>query len=225
MGMGDMDKTLVIGFYAEGTTDIRFLSKVILRTTEQIILNRSPSIISVLEPFPIEVDKTGDRVQEIRQAASKATGYNILIIHADADDKTDEKAFKERINPGFKSVQQDENEEFCKNLVAIVPVQMTEAWMVADKEALKEELGTQKNNQELGLTFPLKQVEKIADPKSKIQEIIRIALPARRRKLQISSLYSPLGQQVSLDILEQLPSYLKFKKNLTNALIKLNYIK
>lgn len=61
-----------------------------------------------------------------------------------------------------------------------------------------------------------------------VQEIIRIAfkdLPARKRKVQISSLYSPLGQQVRLDILEQLPSYLKFKTNLTNALIKLNYIK
>jgi hypothetical protein len=128
-----------------------------------------------------------------------------------------------------KSVQQDKNDEFCRNLVAIVPVQMTEAWMIADKEVLKEELGTQKNNQELGLTFPLKQVEKIADPKSKIQEIIRIAfkdLPTRRRRrIQISSLYSPLGQQVSLDILEQLPSYLKFKESLTNALIELNYIK
>jgi hypothetical protein len=70
-----MNNTLVIGFYAEGPTDIRFLSKVILRTTEQIILNRSPSIISVHEPFPIEVKKTGDRVQDIRQAAAKAYGY------------------------------------------------------------------------------------------------------------------------------------------------------
>ncbi|WP_069471370.1 DUF4276 family protein [Candidatus Marithrix sp. Canyon 246] len=119
-------------------------------------------------------------------------------------------------------------EEFCKDLLAIVPVQMTEAWMLADKEALKEELGTQKNNQKLGLSFPLKQVEKIADPKSKIQEIIRIAfkdLPTNKRRVQISSLYSPLGQQVRLDILEKLPSYIKFKTNLTNTLIKLNYIR
>jgi hypothetical protein len=224
-----MNNTLVIAFYAEGTTDIRFLSKIILRTTEQIILNRSQSIISVLEPFPIEVEKMGNRVQEIRQAAAKAYGYNILIIHADADYEIDEKAFKERINPGFESVQLDKTEEeFCKDLLAIVPVQMTEAWMLADKEALKEELGTQKNNRELGLSFPLKQVEKIANPKSKIQEIIRIAfkdLPIHKRRIQISSLYSPLGQQVSLDILEKLPSYLKFKTNLTNILIKLNYIR
>jgi len=224
-----MNNTLVIGLYAEGVTDIRFLSKVILRVTEQIILNRGSSVVSVLEPFPIEVEKTNDRIQEIRQAAAKATGYNILIIHADADDKTDKKAFKERIIPGFDSVQQDKSGTLCKNLIAIVPVQMTEAWMLADKEVLKEELGTHKNNQELGLTFPLKQVEKIADPKSKIQEIIKIAfkdLPTRRkRKIQIGSLYLPLGQQVSLDILEQLPSYLKFKENLTNALIRLDYIK
>jgi len=223
-----MNKTLVIGFYAEGITDIRFLSKVILRTTEQIILNRGLSEIDVLDPFSIEVDKNGDRVLEIRQAAAKAAGYNILIIHADADDKTDAQAFKERINPGFQSVQSDKTEAFCKNLVAIVPVQMTEAWMLADKQTLKEELGTQKTFSELGLTFPLKQVEKIADPKSKIQEIIRIAfkdLPARRRRVNIGSLYSPLGQQVNLGILEQLPSYLKFTENLTNALIELNYIK
>jgi fructose/tagatose bisphosphate aldolase len=222
-----MNNTLVIAFYAEGTTDIRFLSKIILRTTEEIILNRSQSIISVLEPFPIEVKKTGDRIQEIRQAAAKAYGYNILIIHADADYEIDEKAFKERINPGFESVKLDQTEEFCKDLVAIVPVQMTEAWMLADKETLKEELGTQKNNRELGLNFPLKQLEKIADPKSKIQEIMRIAfkdLPTRKRRMQISSLYSPLGQQVRLDILEQLPSYLKFKADLTNVLIKLNFI-
>ncbi len=222
-----MNNTLVIAFYAEGTTDIRFLSKIILRTTEEIILNRSQSIISVLEPFPIEVKKTGDRIQEIRQVAAKAYGYNILIIHADADYEIDEKAFKERINPGFESVKLDKTEEFCKDLVAIVPVQMTEAWMLADKETLKEELGTQKNNRELGLNFPLKQLEKIADPKSKIQEIMRIAfkdLPTRKRRMQISSLYSPLGQQVSLEILEQLPSYLKFKADLTNVLIKLNFI-
>ncbi len=222
-----MNNTLVIAFYAEGTTDIRFLSKIILRTTEEIILNRSQSIISVLEPFPIEVQKTGDRIQEIRQAAAKAYGYNILIIHADADYEVNEKAFQERINPGFESVKLDKTEEFCKDLVAIVPIQMTEAWMLADKETLKEELGTQKNNRELGLNFPLKQLEKIADPKSKIQEIMRIAfkdLPTRKRRMQISSLYSPLGQQVSLEILEQLPSYLKFKADLTNVLIKLNFI-
>ncbi len=91
-------KTLVIAFYPEGSTDIRFLSPIILRTAEQIILNRSSSVISVLEPFPIEVDKKGDRVQQIRQAAAKAFGYNILVVHADADYKSDVRAFQERIN-------------------------------------------------------------------------------------------------------------------------------
>lgn len=100
--------------------------------------------------------------------------------------------------------------------------------MLADKDALKEELRTDKNFKELKLTFPLKQVEKIADPKAKIQQIITIAfqdLSNRRRMVNIGSLYSPLGQKINLDILEQLPSYYKFTENLTNALIKLNYIR
>ncbi len=99
-----MNDRLAIGFYAEGITDIRFLSKVISRTTEQIISNRSSFVIDIYDPSEIKVKKTGDRSLEIRQAAAaaKASGYNILIIHTDADDKTDEKAFKERIKPGFE---------------------------------------------------------------------------------------------------------------------------
>lgn len=96
-----MNNVLAIGFYPEGVTDIRFLSEVILRVTEQIILNRGSSVVSVLGPFSIEVDKTADRKQAIQDAAAKAAGCDILIVHADADDKTDKKAFKERINPGF----------------------------------------------------------------------------------------------------------------------------
>ncbi|OAD19298.1 hypothetical protein THIOM_005076 [Candidatus Thiomargarita nelsonii] len=218
--------TLVIGLYTEGETDERFLLNLIPRTLERIIEERDGSL-DVFPLFPIKVPKIGDRAKEIKLAAQSAEGYAILIVHSDADAETDERAFNERIKPCFDLVT-NADEPLCKDLVAIIPVQMTEAWMLADISPLKEQLGSDKTREELSVMFPLKYLEKMADPKSKIHEIIRMAfknLPARRRKVNIGSLYSPLGQQVNLDILEQLPSYLKFKENLTEALIRLNYLR
>ena len=219
--------TLVIGLYTEGETDERFLLNLIPRILEKIIEEREASL-DIFPLFPIKVPKNGDRAKEIMLAAQSAEGYAILIVHSDADAETDERAFNERIKPGLDLVKNTQDEALCKDVVAIIPVQMIEAWMLADIELLIKQLGSTKTRQELDLMFPLKYLEKMADPKSKINQIIRMAfkdLPARKRRVNIGSLYSPLGQQIKLDILEQLPSYLKFKENLTEALIRLNYLR
>jgi len=57
----------------------------------------------------------------------------------------------------------------------------------------------------------LSEVQKYLQTKDFDQDFLRLA----------HFIYLPLGQQVSLDILEQLPSYLKFKESLTNVLIEL----
>jgi len=218
--------TLVIGLYTEGETDERFLLNLIPRTLEKIIKERD-GLLDIFPLFPIKVPKIGDRAKEIKMAAQSAEGYAILIVHSDADTETDEQAFNERIKPGFDLVK-NADEPLCKDLIAIIPVQMTEAWMLADIESLKKQLGNTKTKPELDVRFPLKSLEKMANPKSKIHEIIKItfkSLPARKRRVNIGSLYSPLGQQVNLEFLEQLPSYLKFKKILTEALIRLNYLR
>ncbi len=153
---------------------------------------------------------------------------NTLVIGLYTEGETDELAFNERIKPGLDLVKNTQDETLCKDVIAIIPVQMIEVWMLADIELLIKQLGSTKTRQELDLMFPLKSLEKMADPKSKINQIIRMAfkdLPARKRRVNIGSLYSPLGQQIKLDILEQLPSYLKFKENLTEALIRLNYLR
>ena len=147
-----------------------------------------------------------------------------MCIHVDADDRTDTKAFNERINPAFEAIRKAET-ELCKNLVAIVPVQMTEAWMLADKELLKRQLGTNKNDEELGIN---KNPEDFSDPKHIIESAIRVARnqkPQRRRcELTISELYQPIGQQIKLNKLDTLPSYQKFKEAVRNSFKQLSYL-
>ena len=70
--------------------------------------------------------------------------------------------------------------------------------------------------------------ENVARPKELIKEVIRIAtqdLPKRRRRLDISELYLPLGQKLNLAELDQLESYRKFKQSVRQSFINLNFLK
>jgi len=149
----------------------------------------------------------------------------VLCIHTDADEPTDSNAFSYKINPAFTAINNIIDGRLCKNLVAIVPVHMTEAWMLADSELLKAEIGTNKSDNELGL---IRSPEEYNNPKEIIEIAIRLArhgLPKRRRgDFGISRIYSPIGQKVKLNKLEGLPSYRKFKAAIRAAYRRMNYL-
>ena len=204
---------------------MRFLESIIQRSFEEIALG----CVGIVEIFPIvHIKKTqGGFIDSVRRAAKEAgeRGIMILCIHADADDISDSRAFDNKINPAFAAVWQHENSGLCKNLVAVVPVQMSEAWMLSDKALLKYEIGTDKTDSELGLDrYP----EDYSDPKNTIAEAINIAesdLTRRKRgKLKVTDLYSIIGQKVSLVKLDALPSYSKFNNAVREAFKKMNLL-
>jgi hypothetical protein len=220
-----MNKQVIIGFTTEGATDVRFLESIIQRCFEAVAFECDGQI-EVLPVQYIEKEK-GEFVEVVKRYAQQAEEHGIMVlcVHCDADDTTDTKTFEYKINPAFSAVFTTEGSHLCKNLVAIVPVAMTEAWMLIDTALLKAEIGTDKNDAELGADrFP----ETYANPKERIESAIRIArqdlTKRRRRDLAISELYSPIGQKISLSKLENLPSYLKFKEAVRNAFKKLNYL-
>jgi hypothetical protein len=221
-----MSKQIIIAVATEGTTDIRFLESIIQRTFEKIAFECS-DLVEVFDPIFLE-KVPGSIAEKARKYASQAldTGAMILCLHVDADAQTDETAFASLIQPAFEAIaHRKEYQELHDTLIAIVPVQMTEAWMLADKELLKKELGTKKNYDELGINKP---PESFSDPKQAIEQAIQVAkqeLSKRRRyKLKIGDLYQPLGQKVDLHYLESLPSYQKFQNAVRDVFIKLNYL-
>ena len=69
--------------------------------------------------------------------------------------------------------------------------------------------------------------ELLSDPKERIKYAIQIAhkdYPKRRKKPDISELYQPIGQKVSLPSLRKLASFQKFESSAKEALKKLNYL-
>jgi len=212
-----MSEILTIALHAEGTTDYRFFKPIIQRTIEDIILNSDCDI----ELYPIlDIHKeTGDNYcDEIIKVSKKAyeAGIKCLILHCDSDAETIDNVMHNKIFPACTAVKEHADKNLmCNKLIPLIPVYMTEAWMLADIELLKSEIcATTQTNQSLGFT---RNAQSYADPKTLIKDAITIAqqdTTKRRRTFNISELYSPLGQKINLDLLKQLTSYQKFYSQL-----------
>ncbi len=221
-------KQLYIGLFTEGITDEAFLSSVVERTFAKIIREETNVDIEICL-FTIKIDKSGLNFKEQVLEASKMGlaeyGISILCVHTDADDTTATQSYTTKINPAKVALTTANPQMYCNIMVAIVPIQEMEAWLLADKLLLKEEIGTDESDNQLGIH---KHPEKISNPKEVIESAIRIDRQSltkkRRRELKIADLYLPIGQQISLEKLMELQSFQDFQHNIREALKELNLL-
>lgn len=221
-------RQVFVGFTTEGSTDVRFLRKIIERSFEEIAYECQGDVEPVV--WPLEVKKTdlsfSEYALKAAQQGVEEIGMMILCIHSDADDATNQNVLDNKIAPARELIKAQSDDTTCKILVPAIPVQMMESWMLADKDLLKNEIGTTKTDNELGIN---RSPESITDPKAVIEEAIRIArqeITRRRRKeLRISDLYLPVGQKVSIDKLKELPSYRRFQEDIRQAYRELHLMK
>ena len=152
----------------------------------------------------------------------------MLIIHSGGDDRGYEQILIELFQPGKKLVldAKERNEDICVDLVPLIPMRMTEAWMLADPDALCTVLGKKVEPRALGIPTKAKLVEKEFKPKKTLEHIIQAAYPQQPRdwKYFKTKLYTELGSEISLKRLSEVPSYQQFVENMTLALQTLNFI-
>jgi hypothetical protein len=218
---------LVLALYAEGETDGRFLPPIIQRTTLKVLRQFEIKAVEVSFRNLSRISTSTNRNECILEAARRAYECNILFVHSDADHPTRERAYLERFLPGYELVQRTQG-TICKSLVPIIPVRMTEAWMLAADHALFQEIiGTNMRPQELGLVNRARQVESIQDPKQALRQILQRAgshSSRRHQNTDIHPLYLALGRRIDLDRLYNVPSYRRFVEDLTEALARLDFI-
>jgi len=218
---------LYIGFTVEGTTDTRFLTQVIQNVFEETALDCRTDLV-IEDVKLVDVPKTAfvsTMLAASKQAMSEY-GMSVLCIHADSDARTIENVIEFKFNPLTGALELLNEKEYCKTIVPVIPIQMTEAWMLADKELLKIKIDARdKRDIDLGLH---RAPESYADPKQTIEDAIRIAqvgkTKRRRNELSIGDLYEELGQSITLDRLRTIPSFNAFENNVRNALKNLGYI-
>lgn len=218
---------LTLALYAEGATEECFLPILIQRTAEEITLNLANSTVDVLEVDTWHISPPAPKkaAERIAKAIAETQGYHALIIHADADHPTREHALDERIKPGIKRAHADVLDTArLQELVPLIPIKMTEAWMLADSKALREVIGT--NIASLGTPERPHQVEAVTNPKQTFAKIVQEATKDRgkRRKIEVKDLYEPLSASIDLSQLRKVPSYQQFCDDFTEALCKLGIV-
>lgn len=166
-----MNRQLFAGLFTEGTTDVRFLEPIVEKTLAEIAFECRGSI--EIEVKTIEIVKTNlNFVEQV---------IMLLCVHTDADGITDRQVRQSKIQPAKEFLSGLDENRFCKIVAAIIPIQMTEAWMLADTTLLKEQIGTTQSDAELGLH---RNPEEVNNPKNLIREIIRATQADRKQRLR-----------------------------------------
>lgn len=223
-----MTKQIFIGVITEGSTDERFLMSIIQRTFEDVA-KQCAGEIEVISSMLHNVDK-GDSFSDLVLDASRKSiqqlGAMTVVVHADSDTDSYKERYQHKFEPALTSLDRYKGDEnYCSIITPLIAVRMIEAWMLADKTLLKEEIGTNLSDTALGIA---RDPEKIADPKSVISEAIRIATAdksRRRQSLSIAELYGAIGSAVSLEALLSLSSYRLFRQSVENTFKEIGYLR
>ena len=218
---------LGLALFAEGSTDYRLLGRILYRTVENLCVFHADEVVEIGDVRELDAPKVyqdGSRAARILEAARQDIGaFHILFIHADANGDAG-RARQERVEPAVRLIRQEEGltNTHC---VAVVPVRETEAWALADGDALRGAFGTNLDDEGLGVPTRPQEVERLPVPGQVLDHALReVAGRSRRRRYRVTTYLNAIGERVDLTRLRAVPAYRRFEGDLRAALRQLGYI-
>ena len=117
----------------------------------------------------------GQVADKIRQGLNAAGRLDLLFVHRDADNAGAEARYRE-IETAVRDVEQD-----GMSWTGVVPVRMTEAWLLLDEAAIRKVVGKRDGRAALDLPAP-ERAERMADPKERLKDALLAASGNRGRR-------------------------------------------
>lgn len=160
-------------FVCEGTSDQPLADHVARMFSE-----RNCSLVLRAPDFALLPEKVGAGVEGKLRAARKYGGrYDLIVVHRDSDNQGIEarrleiSAAADRVFPTTPAV-------------AVIPVRMTEAWLLLDEWAIRSVADNPNGRRALDLPG-VRDVERVADPKQRLREVLVLASECSGRRLDI----------------------------------------
>ncbi|MCH5645683.1 DUF4276 family protein [Gordonia sp. ABSL49_1] len=120
----------------------------------------------------------GTMKERLERVLAEEVKPELIVVHRDSDSKS--------ANARYDEINSAASELGCGDeVVAVVPIQETEAWLLTDDSAIRSVVGRPKGRAALNLPA-LKHIESTANPKELLQEAFLIASEAtgaRRKKM------------------------------------------
>lgn len=159
-------------FLADGPSDMPLSDHL-----EQLS-RRTGLLLEVVPLDPHRVPAAGRTIEgRVKAALAQDSDFDCVLVHRDAEKQDPERRFEE-VRDGVNAAG------FSGPAVGIVPVKMTEAWLLLDEQAIRRVAGHPSGTADLGLPKP-RHVEGVAHPKAMLQDALITASGASGRRLRV----------------------------------------
>ncbi|MEU4829582.1 hypothetical protein [Streptosporangium sp. NPDC023615] len=185
-----MTKTLSGLFIAEGSSDLPLAAIV-----EFLFAERGRNV-RLSTPNYESLQKVDKDVRSKLVAGARLMGkpFDVAVVHRDADNAGRQARCDEIVRAVASSGVS------CA-LVPVIPVKMTEAWLLLDEGEIRKVAGNPNGREDLGLP-KIHEVEGLSDPKSFLRECLVRAASVRGRKRQAAVSRFPQHRRQLLERLD-----------------------
>jgi hypothetical protein len=181
----------------EGATDRAYFDIMIPLVMEDLVRRRGTCEATVPQGAAVEFDRSGRLVDAVAaDICREQEAFHIVFIHADTGGRGLEAGMAHR------SVDyRDAAFTLCgfplERCVIIAPRHETEAWMLADRDAVGGALGYRGDLAALGLPADAEQAERLVDPKAILNAAIG-GVRGRRSSQNVQQLIPAIAQRQNL---------------------------
>ena len=202
---------LTVTLVADGSSD-----RVLVPMVEFLLDSHSPWPYQT--QFALELPPAGSGLRARIEHAIANFPCQLLVVHRDAESGEPD----DRLAEIAAAV---DSRHGCLKWVALVPVRMTEAWLLIDVAAIRRAAGNPAGRAPLDVP-KASRLESLADPKRVLKDALNDAsnLGARRR-LDFNQARQRVGEVLSYDLLRQLPSFQSFEVRMKESLQSLRSLR
>lgn len=210
-------------FY-EGPSDALYLDVLLPRMIRDLVAQRGVDVVEVPDAPAVRLGERGRAIENVAEEACEfSNAYEVVFIHADTGGRALEQGLDNRAQ-AYCEAFNARCEWPLNRCLTITPRHETEAWLLADGQAVAATLGYTGNPTEIGLPATAKAAEKLGDPKLTLANAMK-EVRGRRRNYEIANLFPAIAQRQRLDMLRGSQSFASFEGRLSACLIALGCIR
>lgn len=201
----------------EGSSDRTYFEVLIPRILTDIALRDGLRPVQVPEAAAVQLGSRGRAVEQVAaEICRHADAFHLAFVHADTGGRAIQRTLDAR-SQSYCARAHDLCGWPLARCVTVRPRHETEAWVLADVDAILEALGYTGSAAELGLPTDPLAAEALPDPKATLEHAVRTATP-RRRRSDATQIFAVVAQTQSLDRLRRAESFQHFESQIRVAL-------
>jgi hypothetical protein len=209
-------------FY-EGPSDALYLDVLLPRVIRDLVAREAKFSVEIPDQPSVRLGALGRSVEKVaKEGCSFRDAYDVVFIHADTGGRNLEQTLPNRANAycAALAARCDWPSDRC---ITITPRHETEAWVLADGEAITKALGYNGSPEEVGLPSDARGAEKLGDPKQVLSDAAE-QIAGRRRGQKIENIFPAVAQRQRLERLRRSSSFIEFEERLRVCLRALSCI-